>query len=438
MSSSRGSSEGFWLTGAGAANWCDKNNVDAGAKKVFLSLSLEDQTAIREQGIVGNKDNPSRVLMGRIRNLHSGYIPENPNPARFWAPRKRCAKGSVLMCVRGEAFRAGRRTEHRTDLDTSVLRSIIEALLRNLIRPLDMEDYAVLVLGDIWSDEQRKAEVQPLFREALPPNIPLELRVKEWSSGLNQVSSVISSLDHVFYGLELRKKSSEVLGAYIVRLDVELLNKDLVGWPKDKLCFLWKTTWASLTNPVNDILFYIPQPLFRPVRAALNEPPIHVVPNLENLHWLGSVPGLEEHVWFQYNFFHPSNTERRANPMYVMRSRPEGNAQPGKFVQCAIKNLGEIEAKARVDAMSQSERVRIWNERVWTCARHHGPDGTPLEVESFVNNWSAIWPNEAIDWYQPVKKRLQSLVSVPGVERVSNNSVKLVTAPDWVRPAAKK
>ena len=39
-----------WWLGAGAANWCDENNVDAGEKKVFMSPSLKEQDKIRSLG----------------------------------------------------------------------------------------------------------------------------------------------------------------------------------------------------------------------------------------------------------------------------------------------------------------------------------------------------------------------------------------------------
>ena len=60
---------GRTITGAGAAWWCIRNNVDKGAKKVFLSLTLHQQDEIRKMGTVRNTSNPSKVLMGRIRKV---------------------------------------------------------------------------------------------------------------------------------------------------------------------------------------------------------------------------------------------------------------------------------------------------------------------------------------------------------------------------------
>ena len=74
------------ITGTGAARWCDNNRVDSGAKKVFLSLSLDQQDKIRSMGTVWNTTNPSRVLMGRIRQVAGpGFLQETRSHVRLLA-----------------------------------------------------------------------------------------------------------------------------------------------------------------------------------------------------------------------------------------------------------------------------------------------------------------------------------------------------------------
>ena len=91
-------SAGHWLTGNGAARWCDNNNVDAGAKQVFLSLSLEEQDQIRKMGTVWNTYNPSKVLMGRIRQVAGpGFVPETTSRECFVGPQE--ARPQIVVCV---------------------------------------------------------------------------------------------------------------------------------------------------------------------------------------------------------------------------------------------------------------------------------------------------------------------------------------------------
>ena len=134
----------------------------------------------------------------------------------------------------------------------------------------------------------------------------------------------------------------------MIRADVELLDSHLSDWPTDKLCFPWRTRYAHLKSPVNDVLFYIPQFLFHDVRAALESPHASVSRDHQNLHWLGDVPALREHIWLQYNFFHPANTERRTNPLYRIGGRETGTDSTGKFVQYDLEQQGETEAKTNV------------------------------------------------------------------------------------------
>eukprot|EP00973_Karenia_brevis_P000077 9844-Karenia_brevis.AAC.1 len=175
-----------FITGAGAERWCNNNNVDDGAKKVFLSLTLEQQDEIRAMGTVRNTFNPSRVLMGRIRKVAGqGFIPEagrSPVQALIAGPRQQ-----IVVCVRGEAFRTGGRGAHNTGLPEEEWQAILRSIAENLVLPLHSKGYQVLLFGDVSADEHRLHEVEEAFRQCLPPDTIMEIRVKRWLSGLNQI-----------------------------------------------------------------------------------------------------------------------------------------------------------------------------------------------------------------------------------------------------------
>ena len=103
--------------------------------------------------------------------------------------------------------------------------------------------------------------------------------------------------------VRVRKLSETITGTYAVRTDIELLGNDLSEWPKDKLCFPWRTTCDPYAFPVNDMLFYIPRFKFDDLRGALAQAQSFARRDLKDLHWLGDVPSLREHVWLQCDFF---------------------------------------------------------------------------------------------------------------------------------------
>ena len=57
--------------------WLVCNRVDAGSKRVFLSLDVETREVIRNDGTVRNCPNPSATLMARIRaHAGPGFVPD--------------------------------------------------------------------------------------------------------------------------------------------------------------------------------------------------------------------------------------------------------------------------------------------------------------------------------------------------------------------------
>ena len=332
-----------------------------------------------------------------------------------------------MVCVQDEVFHIGGRGEHNTGLPEEERQAICRSIADNLVLPLHSKGYQILLFGDVVADDHRLHEVEEAFRQCLPPDTIMEIRVKRCLSGLNQIGSVITCLDSLYHFLRMRKKTSAVLGAYIVRTDVELLRNDLSGWPTDKLCFPWNTSYDGLQNPVNDVLFYIPQFLFNDVRTALASPDASVSRKYQNLHWLGDVVALREHIWLQYNFFHPANTERMTNPLYRIRGRETGIDSTGKFVQYDLDQQEETEAKIAAGELSPSVRREVWSSRVRHIALLEAAEGRDLEVHAFVNRWSHLYPDDAVKWFQPDIKILRSLVMVEDIQRMTDSRVRLVT-----------
>ena len=209
-----------------------------------------------------------------------------------------------------------------------------------------------------------------------------------------------------------------VRGAFILRADVELLQSDLSEWPTNKLCAPWKVPSGLQQNAVNDALLYIPHSLIDDVRVASA-----ARINQNDLQWLGDV--FPEDIWFQYNFFHPLDTALRTNPLYRIRARQAGSDSLGKLVQYEL----EHHASCAVRVVSQSEREKVWSERVHHIARLEAAKGRDLHLEEFLNQWSRLYPEEAVKWFMPGRAHgslLQALVRVEDVQKVTNSSVRIL------------
>ena len=241
------------------------NGVDEASKRVFLSLSVERRQAIRYGGTVWNCANPSATLMKRIRSGNA---------------EGRATTKEVAILLRGEAFRAGRNKEHRSDRPTETLVTNLASIQTYLVAPLQKQGYDVLIFADIMGDAAREEETR-LILEIVFGSAIREARVKQWLSGRDQTSSVVSSVDTLYHMLTMREKKLTVAGAYVLRVDTKLLQLGMSDWPLDKLCFQWKTKWAASERSVNDVLFYVPCSLFDEFRTALETPQAP-----DNLHWL--------------------------------------------------------------------------------------------------------------------------------------------------------
>ena len=138
-------SPGRWITGAGAARWCDNNGVDFQAKKIFLSLPLEQQDQLRGMGTLTNTDNPSRTLMGRIRKVCGpGWIPITPRAAELSYSGRREPQQEIVVCLRGEACRVGGRGQHDSGLPMEEFEAILDSIAMHLLQPLQRKGYRSL------------------------------------------------------------------------------------------------------------------------------------------------------------------------------------------------------------------------------------------------------------------------------------------------------
>ena len=75
--------------------------------------------------------------------------------------------------------------------------------------------------------------------------------------------------------------------------------------------------------------------------------------------------------------------------------------------------------------MRDSERQQLWSDRARTIAQLEAAEGRDLQVNIFVNQWSELYPDEAVKWYQPQRRILKSLEEVEGIQRVTGPPLSL-------------
>ena len=95
-------------------------------------------------------------------------------------------------------------------------------------------------------------------------------------------------------------------------------------------------------------------------------------------------------------------------------------------MQYDLEQQGETEAKIAVDKLSPSELQEVWSSRVRHIAQLEAAEDRDLEVHEFVNQWSHLYPDEAVRWFQQETKILRSLVMVKDIQRMTDSSVRLV------------
>ena len=202
-----------------------------------------------------------------------------------------------------------------------------------------------------------------------------------------------------------------------------ILNQAKVEeWPKDRLCFLWKTVWNASQKSVNDTWFYVPQQKFDDFRMALTRPDVD-----SNLHWISEDPDLQEAVWLQYNFNHPTNNMKEPNEVYELTSRSVGDwrsdTNHGKFHQARLEQQVDSASKSYAESLTPSKRLDVWCSRVKELLDEQ--TDSLLHMPDFASLWSERWPHDAIVWYIPISgKLLKSVELCKEVTREGKDAVK--------------
>ena len=134
-----------------------------------------------------------------------GYVREQAaSSSELASKRPRTASSTfspgleIVLLIRGEWSREGRRTEPRTTGSMQVFEENMRSALSHMVQPLEREcrDLKVLVLvfADLMGDPEREFEAREnlvrVFGEILK-----DARVSQFLKGRDQVTSMMSSLD---------------------------------------------------------------------------------------------------------------------------------------------------------------------------------------------------------------------------------------------------
>ena len=414
----------------GDLRWCVENNVDEGARNIFCSLDRDVQDAIRHMGTVGGTPNPSATLMSRIRQFVSFVPLRDPNTmtARSWQTQRSYTSATrakeIVLLFRGEPHRMGGNQDHSGGLSTDEFEATLDSYVEHLAAPLETEGYKVIVFADLKGDPDRLAQVQHALQVKFGSSL-LEVRVKPYLSGNDQVGSIMSSVDVLIHWLNSRGKLFKIAGAFMLRMDVRLLSSGMEKWPTDKLCFLWKTKWAELSDGCNDVLFFIPSSLIDAFRRVLSSPRVNY-----NLHWMTADRELSDHVWFEFDMNHPSNTEKEQNPRYIMLGRPVGRDSFGKFTQFTLFQDMSSLAYQRAQSYTEEEMVLVWSKRVKHLMDTVSERGERFLMSEFMNVWTEAFPGECYLWYTRGRPLLKSIEICPELSRRGSTEVV------WTKPGS--
>ena len=126
----------------------------------------------------------------------------------------------------------------------------------------------------------------------------------------------MSAFDMFSQWYEERAFLSGCIGVYFFRIDVKLKTKGMDLWPKDRICFLWRTAAMGSETTVNDVLFYVPHDSLIVFRATVAQ-----CRDGQNLHWVSDVPEVTSALRLEYDFNHPSDTQMSPkSPLQDVRS----------------------------------------------------------------------------------------------------------------------
>ena len=288
-----------------AQKWIAKWPVDDNSRAIFLAAPQQVQRLVMSRGSLGSagSKNVSAILMGRLRVAHQGWIPV-PELDIHCQP-------SLVIFFRGEGSRAGGHGVHETEQSLAGFERNLRSFLVHHLQPLlEQGEYAVYIMADVklapGLEEGAKKLMQDLFGAHLT-----QFRFQRWLRGTDQVNSFMSAFDTFSQWQEERAFLSGCIGVYFFRIDVELKTKGMDLWPKDRICFLWRTAAMGSETTANDVLFYVPCDSLIVFRATVAQ-----CRDGQNLHWVSDVPEVTSVLWLEYDFNHPSNTQKSSNPRY--------------------------------------------------------------------------------------------------------------------------
>ena len=377
--------------------WIESQGVDNCSRRVFQSLSEKDQNAVRLQGTLrgANVHNPSGLLMSRIRKVYSAFIELSAKMKEEVAHRmaRRQARellasprrSSIAVVIRGESNRSfGGRSNHGAMVDFSQFRRVCNSIVTHLVEELE-RDYDVQVFVDVkivnGGDEEIKAVLLQCFGRRLT-----EARTHEELRGLNQVGSVMSTWDSLVHWIEQRPLKATCVGCYVLRAEAMLLSSGLAKWPKDKVCFLWHTTSRKSQETANDMFFYVAREFWQPFRASLKD---NWTPN--DLHWLSTHPALARHTWFEFDIHHPSTTDKKGNPRYVLLDRATTeDSEAGKFHEVRLRGRSDYQLLHDSFLASVWSLPVFWSSAIVNILMHNALRSTELLTShTFKTHWFA-------------------------------------------------
>ena len=296
------------------------------------------------------------------------------------------------------------------------------AYLRHVVQPLEAQGFQVVVCGDLSTVVEVEDEllVEASFRTVFGRRVA-HIGVQAVMLDDREFASVTSAWNTMCHQLRIRKQTEFIVGAYIVRADVELKQPGMAEWPKDRYGFLWHTWCSRYGKGVNDILFYVPQRMFGYFRQNLMQTQDRWKHNV--LHGLAQNEDVTNALSIEFDFTHPSDTTRSGNPIHRITGRGEGFVGTGKFHEHHLLRRQDTFEIKPLDQASDADRLEAFTVcchavmRTWfsECgAEWKKKKGMP--VYEWKNWWYQVWPDHLLTDYLPVRGNLmQSLQRTQGL-----------------------
>ena len=153
--------------------WATLEGVDLRSKLLFLSLPPDLREKVRGKGKLRTAENPSSLLMSRIREVYTGFIQmdalaqedwESQADARFRSSQPLPTKPIIAVAVRGESHRKGSCGVHATTGKIEDFTNNFDIYVQNLIKPLEQQGFQVLCFGDFRSSDTGEEQALDAFQ----------------------------------------------------------------------------------------------------------------------------------------------------------------------------------------------------------------------------------------------------------------------------------